>query len=190
MKPKDEHKRIAIRNKTLEIVLEKGIAGVKMADLAKRVGISPSTLYVYYKNKEDLIIAIFSELLTAEIENSRKEINDDLSYQSKIKSIWLHWLDFGINNFNEMNFIEQVKQSPYYEKAPETVRTIGYKLGGDLFDEGKNLAIIKNIDNQIIIMTMKSFLGQTIEMILKKELELNKRNTDLMFSLFWDAIKK
>lgn len=190
MKPKDEHKRIAIRNKTLEIVLEKGIAGVKMADLAKRVGISPSTLYVYYKNKEDLIIAIFSELLTAEIENSKKEINEDLSYQLKLKSIWLHWLNFGINNFNEMNFIEQVKQSPYYEKAPETVKTIGYKLGDELFDEGKKIGLIKNIDNQIIMMTLKSFLGQTTEMILKNELEFNKKNSDLMFSLFWDAIKQ
>lgn len=190
MKPKDEHKRVAIRNKTLEIVLEKGIAGVKMADLAKRVGISPSTLYVYYKNKEDLIIAIFSELLTAEVENSKKEINNDLPYQLKLKSIWLHWLNFGINNFNEMNFIDQVKQSPYIENVPEDVKTVGYKLGDQLFDEGKALGEIKAIDNQIIVMTFKSFLKQATEMILKKELEFNKKNADLIFSLLWDAIKK
>ena len=52
MKLKDEAKRQAIIEKTVDIVFEKGFAGIKMADLARKVGVSPSTLYVYYKNKE------------------------------------------------------------------------------------------------------------------------------------------
>lgn len=54
MKQKDLHKESTIIEKTLDIVSETGITGIKMSVLAKHVGVSPSTLYVYFETKEDL----------------------------------------------------------------------------------------------------------------------------------------
>ncbi|MCG8330482.1 MAG: TetR/AcrR family transcriptional regulator [Chitinophagales bacterium] len=51
MKQKDLHKESTIIEKTLDIVSE---TGIKMSVLAKHVGVSPSTLYVYFETKEDL----------------------------------------------------------------------------------------------------------------------------------------
>ena len=63
MKLKDNNKEIAIIEQTLNIVYETGIAGVKMSKLAKQVGISPSTLYVYFETKENLIVSIGLKIL-------------------------------------------------------------------------------------------------------------------------------
>ena len=56
MKLKDTAKKEAIVAETIDIVFRKGFSGIKMAELARLVGVSPSTLYVYYKSKEDLIV--------------------------------------------------------------------------------------------------------------------------------------
>ncbi|TSE04171.1 TetR/AcrR family transcriptional regulator [Aquimarina algiphila] len=186
---KDETKRLAIVENTLDIVFEKGFAGVKMATLAKKIGISVSTLYVYYKNKEDLIISIATELIERETKRSSNSITADLPFKLKIKAIWVYWINFSINHSKEMNFITQVKKSPYYDKVPEAVRETKSRLGTDLFELGKKEGLIKNVSNEILESTMGAILLETVNLIIDKKLKLNKKDIDLMFSFAWDAIK-
>lgn len=186
---KDDSKREAIIKKTIDIVFEKGFAGVKMADLAKRVGISVSTLYVYYKNKEDLIVSISSELIKTVSEASSKELDHGLPYKLKMKAVWLYWVNYGINNTKEMSFINQVKQSPYYEKIPKSILEAKHKIGVELFELGKKEGLIKNVDNEILASIIGALLGEAVKLILNGKIKMNKKDSDIMFSFVWDAIK-
>ncbi len=49
------------------VILEKGFPNVKMDDIAKEAGISRPTLYLYYKNKEDLLLAVVTSLINDDI---------------------------------------------------------------------------------------------------------------------------
>ncbi len=189
MKLKDEGKKRAIDEKTLDIVFDKGIAGIKMAVLAKDVGISPSTLYVYYKNKEDLIVSLFTTIIKEQMTISKNENQLDLPFKLRLKKMWLQWLHFGVNNYKEMGFIEQVKQSPYYVKIPSKVKEEKTELGVELLEEGKLKGVIKNIENELHVAVISAILSQTVKLILSKELSLNEKNSDKMFSFVWDAIK-
>jgi len=186
---KDETKRLAIVENTLDIVFEKGFAGIKMAGLAKDVGISPSTLYVYYKSKEELIISVFKELIKNKTVQSEKDIDKDLPYKLKLKTLWLYWINVSINQSKEMSYIHQIKQSPYYDLVPDDVKDIGYSVGFELFDLGKKEGLIKNVDNEILATIMSALLMQTVTLITNKKMTLNKKNSDLMFSFLWDAMK-
>ena len=97
MRVKDETKQLAIVENTLDVVFKRGFAGIKMADLANRVGLSVSTLYVYYRNKEDLIVSIAIGLIERETQRSEQEITEDLPYKLKLKMLWLFWINFSIN---------------------------------------------------------------------------------------------
>lgn len=189
MRVKDNIKRAAIINQTLEIVFEHGLSGVKMADLANRVGVSPSTLYVYFKNKKDLIVSMTSEIIQQEANRSAKEVTEDLPYKMKLKTLWLYWVNFSIHHNKEMSFLNQVKQSPYYDWVPEAVKEVKFKLGYELFELGKKEGLIKDIDNEIIVSIFGAILKETVELIMNKKLQLHQKDTDLMFSLVWDAIK-
>jgi len=189
MKLKDETKRISIVTETIDIVFDKGFAGVKMAELARKVGVSPSTLYVYYKNKEDLIVSIATELIKNVSQSSNKEVKDGLPYKLKLRSVWLYWLDFGINHSKEMSFLHQVKQSPYYKLIPSEIKDEKAQMANSLLDLGKKEGLIKNVDNEILSAVIGSMMSETIKLILSNKLKLNKKDNDLMFSLLWDAIK-
>lgn len=189
MKQKDQEKETAIYAETLNIVFKKGIAGIKMADLAKRVGISPSTLYVYHKNKEELIVSLFADLLKGHTSKFRGHLEADLPYKLKLKKIWLQWLQFSLDNHKEMNFMKQFKRSPYMDKVPDAVKADKQRMSEGLLNEGKAQLIIKNIPNHILAGVIESNMMQTMTMIMEKQMSLNDKDTDMMFSLLWDAIK-
>ena len=85
MRTKDEAKRRAIIDKTLDIVQEEGIAGLKMAVLARQVGIAPGTLYLYYRSKEALIVSIYTELFEEYSLTVYSQMAKDLPYKKRIK---------------------------------------------------------------------------------------------------------
>ncbi|MDW5288488.1 TetR/AcrR family transcriptional regulator [Formosa sp. PL04] len=189
MKQKDELKREAIINETIAIVYTKGFTGVKMAHIAKKVDISPSTLYVYFKSKDDLISSIATGLLKSITDISQNQLKQDLPYKLKFKAIWVFYINFGINNRKEMSFINQVKQSPYFEMIPEDIRNLKSSFILDLLDEGKQHGLIKDLDNAILSALLGSFLTETVKLIDSKTLQLNEKDTNTMFLLAWDAIK-
>ncbi len=189
MKVKDEHKRQRIIEKSMDIVYTNGIAGVKMAQLAKMVGISPSTLYVYFKSKEELLASIYSELMSQDLDGTPSQEELDLPFKLKLKKLWLQWVSFAINNAKEMNFITQYKQSPYYEKLPEDIRDRNKQMAKDLFDTGIQQGLIKDLDFPILTAVMMGMMQQTVQLVLNDTIQFNQENADLMFSLTWDAIK-
>src|SRR5690349_21742930 len=55
MRTKDTNKELAIRQKTMELVVKEGLEGFSMHKLADSAGISVNTIYLNFKNKEDLV---------------------------------------------------------------------------------------------------------------------------------------
>lgn len=190
MRVKDETKRTDIVNYTIDLVYRRGIAGVKMAHIAKEVGLSTGTLYIYFKNKEDLIVSIYAELFIKQQELSVEQLQSDLPYQLKLKKIWLQWMQFSVNNYKERHFMNQVKTSPYLKKIKAQLNNQkGDHLIDLVFKEGKTQGLIKDMDNMLLARIMKAVLNETAAMVLEKELKLNDDDMNKVFNIVWDAIK-
>ena len=189
MKPKDETKELAIIDQTLDIVYKNGFAGIKMAELAGKVGISPSTLYVYFRNKEDLIVSICIKLFKQMSKQKNDAIPDELPYKMKFKKKWLSLVDYGLNNTREVSFLQQIKQSSYYDKVPKTVKEEKFKSGMELIEQGKKEGLIKDVDNSILLSIMGSISSETINLINTKKLKMNENDLNTMFLILWDALK-
>src|SRR5690349_2216849 len=61
MRPRDEGKENAIRKKAMELIVHTGFDGLSMHKLAKVAGVSVATIYIYYKDREDLILSLCKE---------------------------------------------------------------------------------------------------------------------------------
>lgn len=57
-----------IRAAALEVFAEKGFAAAKLDEIAKRAGISKGTLYLYFKDKEDLFRAVVRDSIAPNVE--------------------------------------------------------------------------------------------------------------------------
>ena len=190
MRPKDIHKERAIIEKTLDIVYETGIAGIKMSVLAKRVGISPSTLYVYFETKEDLIVSIGTKLLKQIAQRGDQAVIDKKTFKEKLKARWVGLFHFLINNEREVNFIDQWKQSPYFNKVSETVWHENKRGKSQLFQEGRDSGILKDLDEKMIHAVMSGIAKNMVSLIKSGELKLNEEVMEESFTIVWDALKR
>ena len=189
MKLKDESKNNAIKQATLDLVLEKGLTGVKMASIAGMVEISVSTLYVYYKSKEELLTTLYLDIFAKRLELNKKESETNDPFKIRLKRKWISSVNFGLNNRKQLNFIRQIKQSIYYDDILKQIKDEKQHFFDLIFEEGKRNLLIKDVDTKILISVFMASIEQTVALILSKNLPLKSKNTDLMFSFFWDSIK-
>ncbi|HEU5199175.1 MAG TPA: TetR/AcrR family transcriptional regulator [Ktedonobacterales bacterium] len=57
-RPADPQRREAILRAAREVFLERGYSEARLSDIASRAGIVPSTLYLYFASKEEMVQAV------------------------------------------------------------------------------------------------------------------------------------
>ena len=62
VRTQDEEKKEALFEATVKLVNEIGFVSSSVSKIAKEANVSPSTVYVYYKNKEDLLVSIYIQI--------------------------------------------------------------------------------------------------------------------------------
>lgn len=88
MSPKpdvSEERKDQIMNAAEEVFTRKGFSDARMDDIAEETGLSKGTLYLYYKSKDDIIIAILDRIFQREFKVFE---NLDLARMSATDAIW------------------------------------------------------------------------------------------------------
>lgn len=112
MRLRDENKEIAIREQAMEMIVNEGFDGLSMQKLAKAANVSPATIYIYYKNREDLLNQLFLEVQKTFSDIALKGFKPELSLE---EGLWLQWknrLRFILEYPDYFKFFEQFRNSP------------------------------------------------------------------------------
>jgi TetR/AcrR family fatty acid metabolism transcriptional regulator len=59
MRFKTDDKRLRILDSAVKVFAHEGFFKAKVSQIAREAGVAPGTVYLYFKNKEDLLISIF-----------------------------------------------------------------------------------------------------------------------------------
>ena len=95
MRVRDENKEAIIREKAIEMIVDQGFDGFSMQKLAKAAGVSPATLYIYYKNREDLLNKLYISVTETFAATALKDFDPE---SSLAHGLWIQWK-------NRMQFI-------------------------------------------------------------------------------------
>ncbi|WP_204500056.1 TetR/AcrR family transcriptional regulator [Aquibacillus albus] len=60
----------------VNVIAENGYHASQVSKIAKKAGVADGTIYLYFKNKEDILVSLFQEKMGIFIEKIEKEIND------------------------------------------------------------------------------------------------------------------
>ena len=80
-KPRSE-KRTRIIDAAIEVFAAKGYRSARISDIARGAGVADGTIYLYFRNKEDLLLTIFEEkmdLVLKELEEKLEAQDDPVS---------------------------------------------------------------------------------------------------------------
>lgn len=191
MKLKDEAKRLKIKKVSLEIVHKKGLSGLKISEVAKRAGISPSNLYIYFKNKEDLLHEIFIEIVEGFRTILEKEINIDVPYKIQIITLFKASLRHKVKKTKEVSFMKQFIQSPFFNKRYHNkIENIMHNVF-DIVKQGQKKMILKdNIDPDLLLAVIEGTSDKLIEFNNGGKINLTEEAIEQTSLLVWDAIKQ
>jgi AcrR family transcriptional regulator len=115
MRTRDSNKEMAIREKALDMVVRDGFDGLSMQKLAKAAGVSPATIYIYFKDREDLIHQLWLQEIKKMVDATLEGFDPAMRFDEGMKIQWLNRARFCMQNPASMHFLEQIKYSPYYE---------------------------------------------------------------------------
>ncbi len=69
-------KRDAILRAAIDVFAERGYFNAQVADVARAAGVAAGTVYLYFKNKDDLLVSIFERSMRDGLAHSRTAVAD------------------------------------------------------------------------------------------------------------------
>jgi AcrR family transcriptional regulator len=105
-------KRSALLQAALELFAENGFNGSPTSLIAKRAGVANGTLFLYFKNKEELIRELFREV-RAQIDGVILDSPAEMPVRERFLQSFDRLLRFFLANPQEFKFVEQYHFSPF-----------------------------------------------------------------------------
>ncbi|TAE73609.1 MAG: TetR/AcrR family transcriptional regulator [Bacteroidetes bacterium] len=171
------------------VVIKVGFNGLKMADVAKESNLATGTLYLYFKNKEDLINQTYLSTKKNIAEILLFDKNENLSFEQAFKKMWLAYFHFCKQFPAKILFVEQFLYSGFLdEKILEEAENFFEPLNNFL-KFGIDNHLLKNIDYTILKAQLTGAIHEIIKINIKQKKELTEKEIDICFEMAWQATK-
>ncbi|MCV9927147.1 TetR/AcrR family transcriptional regulator [Flavobacterium sp. LS1R49] len=113
MRVRDIDKEKLVIANAIELIVQDGFQGFSMNKLAKACNISVATLYIYYKDKDDLIKKIGADIAIEFFSYTIENFSPDMTFED---GLWIQWQNRAAFTFKypkKVAFFEVIKQSPH-----------------------------------------------------------------------------
>lgn len=187
MRTKDENKLMAIFEATVRLTAKVGIAGLKMSLIAKEAQISTGTIYLYYKNKQDLLNAVYKNLKSEGIFGVMKRI-EEMPIEMRLFKLWEVAFEYHVTNSDKAIFMEQFALSPMITPENKAMEEGSMSFLNETLEEAKEKGIVKPIDNDIIMSLIMGFMKQLAVQIANGDLVTSEDIKYLCYSMCWNSI--
>ncbi|RVU01515.1 TetR/AcrR family transcriptional regulator [Mucilaginibacter limnophilus] len=117
MRNRDADKQQLVKQKAIELLVKDGFEGFSVNKLAKACGISVATIYIYYKDKDDLIVQVAIEEATRLTNEILADFNPELPFAEGIRQQWRSRTKQLLENPMSAVFFEQLRSSTYQDKV-------------------------------------------------------------------------
>lgn len=71
---RSDDKRQRILQAAVKVFARKGYFAAKVAEIARKAGVADGTIYLYFRNKEDILVSLFDEVMAEHIEQGKLEL--------------------------------------------------------------------------------------------------------------------
>ena len=188
MRLRDKKKQDAIIKTSIKLVNELGFAGISISKIAEEADVSPATIYIYYKNKEDLFTNIYIDIRNRMSQASLQGVDNSKSIKAQFKSIWYNYFTYSLEHSDHLIYREHFEQTSMFNNIrPEDF---------ELFKQITNLlkkGIEKNLIQNRPLSFITAFAFMPIITLLKFHFEGTLTMDDDLINqaseVAWNAVK-
>ena len=121
MRTRDTQKEELVKQKAVEMIVADGLEGFSVNKLAKVCGISVATLYIYYKDKDDLIVKIALEEAAKMSAAVLDGFDPEVLFEEGLRQQWKNRSKHMIENPGATLFFEQLRTSSYHDSVFQAI---------------------------------------------------------------------
>jgi len=142
----------------------KGFYKTRISEIAKEAKVADGTVYIYFENKDDILISLFEEQMKAVMDNMVEQISEETDPVKKLEKFALIHLQLIEQNPNMAEIIQvEVRQSSKFMKEYKNEKFVQYlELIAEIVREGQEKHIFKK--EVIPGMAKRAFFGALDEM--------------------------
>ncbi|WP_282801977.1 TetR/AcrR family transcriptional regulator [Secundilactobacillus kimchicus] len=122
MKLKSEALRQSILTTTTQLLISQGIEGTSTVKVAKKLDISQSNIYSYFKNKQMLLLAVFSQHQAKLITALQPLLELQLRPVQQIDALITGLIEFGLQHPQSIQLILLFRQQPQIRPILPTIQ--------------------------------------------------------------------
>jgi len=157
-------KYIRIIQAATKVFAKKGFFHAKVSDIAKEAQVADGTIYIYFENKDDILISLFEAQMKSVIENMVTQLSKENDPVRKLRCFALTHLQLIEQNKAMAEIIQvELRQSSKFMKEYKNEGFVQYlELIADIIREGQRKGIFKR---EIIPgVAKRAFFGALDEM--------------------------
>lgn len=189
MRTRDDKKQEALFGATIKLVNEIGFASSSVSKIAKQAGVSPATLYVYFINKEDLLVSTYVEIKLGMGIAILDGFDENGPIHDSLHRIWRNMFSYVSSNPEEFRYTEQFANSPYSDLVDKSQVNETFEPLLRVIEKGIEQKIIKNVSLDIL----SAFMFHPIMVLANSKhcstFEPTDENIEVAFRMAWDALR-
>lgn len=116
MRARDINKVELVKQKAIELLVLDGFEGFTMNKLAKACKLSVATLYIYYKDKDDLVLQVGVEEVRRMAAIMLEDFDPEHSFEIGLRQQWKNRAKCMIENPLSAQMIDQLRTSTYQQE--------------------------------------------------------------------------
>jgi len=172
-KSEDKYQRIIVA--ALKVFAKKGFFNSKVSAIAQEAGVADGTIYLYFKNKDDILISVFETEMKAMISTMKKELSKCQDPLEKIQLLAFQHLNMITENqeWAEVAQVELRQSSKFMREYVKDYFADYLNLFAAIIREGQEKSVIRESINTSI--AKRAFFGALDEMGMHWVLSRSKR---------------
>ncbi len=195
VKEKDRGKHDQIIEAAVKVFAKKGFYNAKVSEIAREASVADGTIYLYFKNKDDILISLFEEKMHSWIEKMEAVLSDVEAPLEKLRAfVSQHlWMIKEDKYMAEVMQIE-LRQSSKFMRRYVPVKFLEYlDLIGKIIEEGIQKGAIRK--DVIPAIAKRAIFGALDEMLLywvlaKKPKYSLEQSVEQISHLFIDGLRE
>ena len=138
-------KRDRILRAAVKIFSRKGFFNSKVSEIARAAEVADGTIYLYFRNKDDLLISLFEEKMGEVVADVRRRIADGGNALEKLRIFIENHMDLLERESGLVEVIQvELRQSTKFLKDYTPVKFFEYlEVISDLLEEGKREGVFR-----------------------------------------------
>jgi TetR/AcrR family fatty acid metabolism transcriptional regulator len=138
-------KRDRILRAAVTIFSRKGFFNSKVSEVARAASVADGTIYLYFRNKDDLLISLFEEKMGEVVADVRRRIADGGNSVEKLKIFIENHMDLLEREAGLVEVLQvELRQSTKFLKDYTPVKFFEYlEIISDILEEGKREGFLR-----------------------------------------------